>query len=60
MKQKLWDEKSMLAAIRTAQEGVCSNNYAARDHGVPSTTLSVIHGTNYGPMYALPYDSGRK
>ena len=46
----------MLAAMKAAKDGLCSINRAARDHGVPPTTLKdrmsgrVAHGTNPGPV----------
>ena len=55
-KRKQWDEVSMQAAIRAAQDGLCSINQAARDHGIPCTTLKdrisgrVVHGTKPGPV----------
>lgn len=46
----------MLAAMKAAQEGLCSINQAARDHGTPPTTFRdrisghVVRGTKPGPV----------
>ncbi len=46
----------MLAAIQAVQNGLCSVSQAARDHGIPPTTLKdrisgrIVHGTNPGPV----------
>ena len=54
-KRKGWLEESMTTAIKAVQEGR-SISQAARDHGIPKTTLydrvsgRVTHGTNPGPQ----------
>ena len=53
-KRKGWMEESMTTAIKAVQEGR-SLSQAARDHGVPNTTLydqvsgRVMHGTTLAP-----------
>ena len=52
--RKKWNKKSMEATIKAVEEGE-SISRAARDHGVPKTTLHdrisgrVVHGINHGP-----------
>ena len=61
-KRKEWHEDSMKAAIQTVEDGQ-SVSKAARDHGVPKTTLydrisgRVKHGVNPGPR---PYLSNEE
>ena len=61
-KRKKWHNDSMKAAIQAVKEGQ-SVSKAARDHGVPKTTLydrisgKVIHGVNPGPR---PYLSNEE
>ena len=53
-RRKTWDEDSMQAALKAVKEGE-SISKAARDHGIPKTTLfdrtsgRVAHGTKPGP-----------
>ena len=53
-KRKQWSDEQMLAAIEAVEKG-CGPNQAAKEHGVPKSTLKdrisgrVVHGTNPGP-----------
>ena len=53
-KRKTWTDKQMLAAMKAVEEGLPINQ-AARDHGIPKTTLKdrisgrVTHGSNPWP-----------
>ena len=53
-KRKQWTNQQMLAAIEAVENG-CGVNQAAKEHGVPKSTLKdrlsgrVVHGTNPGP-----------
>jgi len=52
---KLWTNQQMLAAMKSVQEGKFGVNEAAKQHGIPPTTLKdrlsgrVQHGTKPGP-----------
>ena len=58
-KRKLWDERSMVAAMEAVKSGEMGVNRAALEHGIPKTTLKnrisgkVKHGTNPGPSSFL-------
>ena len=56
-KRKQWKEEQMAAAMEAVQEGTAASiNQAAREHGVPASTLKdrisgrVVHGTKPGPV----------
>ena len=57
-RRKLWDNQSMVMAIEAVKEGRMGVNHAAKEHGVPRTTLKdrlsgrVEHGKKPGP---IPY-----
>ena len=57
-KRKTWTDEQMLAAMKAVEEGHPINQ-AARDHGIPKTTLKdrisgrVTHGSNPGPKQYL-------
>ena len=61
-KRKQWTDQQMLEAIEAVENG-CGTNQAAKEHGVPMSTLKdrlsgrVVHGTNPGPR---PYLSKRE
>ena len=52
--RKQWSDEQMLAAIEAVENG-CGPNQAAKEHGVPKSTLKdrlsgrVVHGTNPSP-----------
>ena len=63
-KRKQWTDGQMEAAIKAVLDSSAESiNAAARDYGVPATTLKnrlsgrVVHGTNPGPM---PYLSTKE
>ena len=55
-RRKLWDNESMINAMEAVKSGNMRVNEAAREHGVPCTTLKdrlsgrVKHGKKSGPM----------
>jgi len=55
IRRKLWTNQQMLAAMKSVQEGEFGVNEAAKQHGVPPTTLKdrlsgrVQHGSKPGP-----------
>ena len=54
-----WSDEAMMQALEAVRSGRMGTNQAARDHGVPCTTLKdrvagrVKHGCKFGPK---PYD----
>ena len=59
-RRKLWDDESMINAMEAVKSGYMGVNQAAREHGIPRTTLKdrlsgrVKHGKKTGPMPYLP------
>lgn len=66
-KRKQWSEEQTVAAMKAVQDGTALPiNRAARDHGIPPTTLKdrlsgrVVHGRNCGPQPYLNVEDEKK